>query len=116
MSIQTTIQGGLVKPTVTTLTASLQVVQSAGQVGAIVAGFSAVNTTGGAVDLDLQMNDGSSDFPIFHQSVPDNDTVIVSDLALFLPSGYTLKALGSGLKFRPITFTTAQDAQPNSLS
>lgn len=116
MSIQSIIQGSLVKPNVTTLTGTLQTVATTGQTGAIIAGFSAVNPSGGAITLEIEFHDGTNDYPVFHQSIAANDTLIVSDFALNLPNGYSLKAKGSGLEFRPIVFSTPQNAQSHSLS
>ncbi|MES5044081.1 hypothetical protein ABVB72_02235 [Rhizobium nepotum] len=61
----------------------------------IVAGWSFVNPTGGAVTCDLYWNDGTADRLVWRKSVAANDTQVESNLPIRLEAGNSIKAIGA---------------------
>lgn len=109
MSINANYTGNIQAPVHAVLTTS-----SATAIGSaatdntqIVAGFSFVNPTGGAVTCNMYWNDGTSDNLVWSKSVAAGSTETESNIPIHLFSGHSIKALGANTVTVTLIYTAA---------
>jgi hypothetical protein len=116
MSATYNMRGKLSKPQFTTLTSTYQTVFTAPKNGSIFAGFVAVNTSGGNINVDVVINDGATSHLAWFGRVDANGSLKVDGFADMLLDGYTIQARGNTLVFRPIIFSQSPNDRDADLS